>query len=201
MEFHNIAYKVSYRNVRYPRLEFKTGELLLVLPFGRDPDVSLNKHRGWIHEKTQFIKECLRNSSYKEVVKRTDMEFKYLVCFFVEKTSKELGVKVNRTYLRKMRTKWASCSSKRNLTINRLMRYLPEHLVKYVIFHEIAHIVEKRHSDKFWKIISKEFDNYQELERDLFIYWFQVTNRVMKLVSPSSRKEGIGVGSLNFNFP
>ena len=37
MEAEDIDYKVSYRDVKYPRLELKTGNLLLVLPHGQDP--------------------------------------------------------------------------------------------------------------------------------------------------------------------
>jgi hypothetical protein len=77
-----------------------------------------------------------------------------------------------------MRTKWASCSAKRNLTINRLSKYLPDSLIRYIIFHEMAHMLEKKHNETFWKIISKKFNNYQQLENDLFIYWFKVTQRV-----------------------
>lgn len=36
---------------------------------------------------------------------------------------------------------------------------------------------ERRHNDKFWKRISKKFDDYQELEKDLFVYWFQLAKR------------------------
>jgi hypothetical protein len=74
-----------------------------------------------------------------------------------------------------MRTKWASLSSAKNLTVNRLMKHLPEYLIRYVIFHELAHIIEKRHNEKFWEIISRKFKNYQKMEREMFIYWFLVS--------------------------
>jgi len=166
-----LEYKVSYRKVKYPRLEFKTGGLLLILPYGEDPKTILEKHKDWIMKKSEFIKECLKNSLDKELVEREEKEFKKLVYSLVERTSKELGVKVKNIYFRKMKTKWASCSKKRNLTINILLKYLPECLIDYVIFHEIAHIIEKKHNKKFWSIVSKKF-NYQELEKDLFGYWF-----------------------------
>jgi predicted metal-dependent hydrolase len=86
-------------------------------------------------------------------------------------------VEVNRIYLRKMMTKWASCSSRRNITINRLLKYVPDHLVEYVVCHELAHLVEKRHNERFWCVISKNFRNYRELERDLFVYWFSLARK------------------------
>lgn len=178
MVLRNISYRVSHRDVKYPRLEFKTGRLLLVLPYGCKPESLLEKHKSWILKKIEFIEECLKHASNKEVVERTEREFKDLIYSFVKRTSRELGSKLNKIYFRTMKTKWASLSGKRNLTINKLMKDLPEHLLNYIIFHEIVHLKEKKHNDKFWKRISRKFDNYQDLEKDLFVYWFQVANRI-----------------------
>src|SRR4030067_2940603 len=160
MELPNIPYKVSHRDVKYPRLEFKTGQLLIILPFGPKPDRLLEKHRSWILKKSKFIEDCLRDNSNKKTVERTEEEFKSLISLLAKKASKGLGERLNKIYFRTMRTKWASCSSKKNLTINKLMKYLPESILKYVVFHEILHLAEKRHNDKFWKRISKKFNNY-----------------------------------------
>lgn len=178
MELPNIPYKVSHRAVKYPRIELKTGKLLLVLPFGYEADALLEKHGSWILKKTRFIKECLKDTPNKKVVSRSEEESKDLIHHFVKEASKELGEELNKIYYRTMKTKWASCSARRNLTINRLMRFLPDHILKYVIFHEIAHLKEKRHNNNFWKRISKKFSNYQDLEKDLFVYWFQVAGRL-----------------------
>ena len=174
MEFSNIPYRVSHRAVKYPRLEFKTGKLLIVLPFGHKPDVLLNKYKGWILKKFDFIKECLENAKDKELTNRTEEEFKELVYSLVEKISKDSKVKLNHIYFRKMRTKWASLSSLKNLTVNRLMKYLPEYLIRYVVFHEMAHLIEKRHNDKFWQIISRKYKSYRKMEKEMFSYWFLV---------------------------
>ena len=178
MELPNIPYKVSHRNIKYPRLEFKTGDLLLVLPFGYEADALLDKHGSWILKKTRFIKECLKDTPNKKLIRRSEDEFKDLILSLGKGASEELGEGLNKIYFRTMKTKWASCSSKRNLTINNLMRFLPEHILRYVIFHEIAHLKGKRHNGRFWKMISKKFVNYKELERDLFVYWFQVADRI-----------------------
>jgi len=176
MAQHNIGYKVFYRDIKYPRLEFTTGKLTLILPYGYKPDTFVDKYKDWIFKKTGFIKGCLNDSQGKKLVKRTEGEFKTLIHSLVEKTSKRLDAGLNNIYLRKMKTKWASLSPKRNLTINTLMKHLPEYLVEYIIFHEIAHLIEKRHNENFWEIMSKEFNNYRKIERDLFIYWFKIAS-------------------------
>lgn len=174
MELHDIPYRVSYRAVKYPRLEFKTGELLVILPFGVSPDVLLNKYKHWVIKQFNFIKECLENVTGKELITRSEEEFKRLVYSFAGEASKELKVKLNRIYFRRMRTKWASLSSAKNLTVNKLMKYLPEYLIKYVIFHELAHIIERKHNERFWEIISRKYKNYQKMEKEMFMYWFLI---------------------------
>jgi hypothetical protein len=162
--------------VKYPRLEFKTGELLIVLPLGAKPDILLDKYKHWIIKKFDFIQECLRKARNKKLVCRSDKEFRKLIHSLTNKASKDLGVELNHIYFRKMKTKWASLSSARNLTVNSLVKYLPEYLIRYVIFHEVVHIIERRHNEKFWKIISCKFKNYQEMENEMFIYWLLVSN-------------------------
>jgi len=178
MALHKIPYAVSYRKIKYPRIELKTGKVLLIIPFGKKPDAILEKHEQWIHRKLDFIGKCLKASSGKKLADRADTEFRELINCITDEVSRQLRVRLKGISFRKMRTKWASLSSRRNLTINRLMRHLPDHLLSYVIFHEVVHLKEKRHNDKFWKRISKKFDDYQELEKDLFVYWFQVVKRI-----------------------
>lgn len=174
MERNGPSCAISYRRVKHPRLEFRTGELLLVLPYGRDPSAILEKHRGWIDQKAEFIEECLRESRTRKIVDRSEQDFRALVHSYAEAASSQLGVKINRVFFREMKTKWASCSAKRNLTVNTLMKHLPDGLVEYVTYHEIAHLKEKRHNGAFWRIIGRKFENSAKLEKELFTYWFLI---------------------------
>lgn len=174
MELERFQPEISYRQIKYPRLELRTGKLCLILPHGQDPGPLLEKHQNWIRKKTGFIEKCLRESDAKELNYRTENDFRRLAASLTYKAAKKLKVEVNHIYFRKMKTKWASCSPKGNLTLNSILRFLPDRLIEYVIFHETAHLIEKRHNEKFWGIISKEFKNYQNLEGDLYKYWFRI---------------------------
>lgn len=109
-------------------------------------------------------------------MQRTEEEFKSPTHFLVEKILKEIGGGLNRIYFRMIRTKWASLSSKMNLTLNKLMRYLPEYLLHYVIFHEIIYLQEKKQMINSGRELRK-LENYQDLEKDLCAYWFQIAKR------------------------
>jgi len=169
-----IKYKVDYRDVKYPRLEYKTGTLLLVLPKDYKDETSLiEKHKKWITKKEQIIAEALEEAKERKLnLTRTEKELKNLIHSTVKEYQREFNFKINRIFFRRMKTKWASYSSKRNLTINMLLKYLPNNLIKYVIFHEMTHSIERRHNERFWKVIAKKFRDYQEKEKDLLIYWF-----------------------------
>lgn len=176
----DLKYNVNFRDVQYPRLEFKTGSLLIVLPRNYENEEEIiQKHIDWIYKKNKIIKEGLENIKEKHLeLERTDEEFKSLVHSSVENFSAELKIEVNRVFFRKMKSKWGSCSPGKNLTINTLLRYLPADLIEYVIFHEMAHIVEKKHNDNFWKIIARKCKDYQEYESDLLAYWFLIQRKI-----------------------
>jgi predicted metal-dependent hydrolase len=53
-------------------------------------------------------------------------------------------------------------------------------LIKYVVYHEAAHLIEKRHNGRYWELIEKQFKNHQKMERDLFVYWFKINEESKK---------------------
>lgn len=177
----SLDYDVSYRDIKYPRVELRTGKPLFVLPFGYKPDAIYKKHKNWVLKKINFIEECLSNAKDKKLFERSDEEFKKLAFSIVEKISIGLNLEIKGIYFRKMRTKWASLSSVKNLTVNKNMKYLPEYLIEYIIFHELTHIVEKNHNERFWQIISGKYKNYQEMEKELFEYWFKISEKSRSL--------------------
>ncbi|MDD2665511.1 MAG: M48 family metallopeptidase [Methanocellales archaeon] len=170
-----IEYTVARRRVKYPRLEFKTGRLLLVLPeHQKNPAEIIEKHKDWIHEKNRIIQAALRDSKKKNLVERSEDKFKQLVNSIASNYSEEGDFHINHIYFRKMNSNWGSCSSKKNMTFNTLMRYLPQKMIDYIVYHELIHLKEKRHNEHFWKTISKKFPDYEKKEKELLTYWFQI---------------------------
>lgn len=173
----NAPYSVVYRNIKYPRLEFRTGELVLVLPHnGHDPEEIVDRHRKWIEGKINFIYDHLKRSAKVKLQNRSIDELRRLVNKYVDEHTKTLNVNVNRIYIRTMKSKWASCSRKRSITVNTLLRYLPDELIRYVLFHEMVHNIEWTHNERFWRIIESEYPDHNKYESELFVYWFRVAD-------------------------
>lgn len=178
----SLGFNVAYREVKHPRLEFKTGELLLILPKEyKEPGLLVNKHPDWIIKKRAEISNALSESKNRKLVAdRTDKEFKELTKTLFHKYLKGFGFDANNLLFKNMNSKWASCSPSKNITLNTRLKYLPKDLISYVIFHEVVHLKERKHNLGFWKIVSRTFDDYAEKEKELFIYWFLTQEQLAK---------------------
>jgi hypothetical protein len=169
-------YAVEYRKVKHPRLEFRTGTLLMILPkTGWTPEQVFQKYSGWIKRKQAAINAAVQQTTEEAIVHtRTEKMLRTLVNRFVEAAQKDLNTRINNIYFRQMKTKWASHSQNNNLTINRLLKFLPEDLISYIVYHETAHNLERRHTETFWALISKRYPDYPAKEKDLLTYWFLI---------------------------
>lgn len=178
----DVEYDIVQHKVKYWRLELKNEKLVLVAPQGyRDHEKIIEKHKNWIYKKFQAINASKEEAKRKELnYKRSEDEFRETVRSLVKKFSLELDVNVNKIYFRRMKSRWGSCSSKNNISINRYMRYLPESLIEYVVFHEMAHLIELNHSKRFWGIIQGKFNDYKDIEKELSIYWFAIKDNLIE---------------------
>lgn len=173
-----ITYERIDRPVKYPRLEFKTGQLVIIAPRSlKDECAILEKKKDWIARKSKEIEEAKRRAKEKYRKgnsKLSKEELKNFIGGFVAKYAESIGVSPGRVFFRSMKTKWGSCSTRGNLSFNMELRFLPKDLIEYVVYHEIIHLKERRHSSEFWRNIESRFPDKTEKERELMDYWFLI---------------------------
>ncbi len=73
-----------------------------------------------------------------------------------------MGVTYNKIYIKEQRTVWGSCSGKNNLNFNWKLIMMPEVVMEYVVVHELAHLIEMNHSDRFWLQVEKECPRWRQ---------------------------------------
>lgn len=85
----------------------------------------------------------------------------------VKELADRFGFRFNKVSIRDQKTRWGSCSRRRNLSFNyRLMNHRPE-VIDYVIVHELCHLREMNHSDRFWIHVAQILPDYKALRREL----------------------------------
>ncbi|KAM3098766.1 M48 family metallopeptidase [Phormidesmis sp. 146-35] len=81
--------------------------------------------------------------------------------------SQELQLPFNKASVRGQKTLWASCSYQKNISLNYKLLFLPPHLVRYVLIHELCHTIHLNHSVQFWDLVLAKEANYEALDREL----------------------------------
>ena len=79
-----------------------------------------------------------------------------------------LGVVVAGYFLQRMKTKWGSCNHRtRTIRLNTELVKKPKDLLEYVVVHEMLHLVEPTHNERFVELMSKHYPTWREARAEL----------------------------------
>jgi predicted metal-dependent hydrolase len=85
--------------------------------------------------------------------------------------AKQYNFKVLDVKIQSSKTRWGSCSQKRNINLSFYLMLLPMHLIDYVILHELCHTREMNHGIAFWKLMDQVTNNQSNaLKKELKKY-------------------------------
>ena len=83
-------------------------------------------------------------------------ELKQKLPELIEKWEKIIGVKAYEYGIRKMRTKWGSCNIEaKRIWLNLELAKKPIECTEYIIVHELVHLIERKHNDRFKSLLKK----------------------------------------------
>lgn len=86
----------------------------------------------------------------------------------IDKWEKRLAVKVAGYFLQRMKTKWGSCHHRAgHIRLNTELVKKPRDLLEYVVVHEMAHLLEPKHSDRFVAILAEHYPRWREARAEL----------------------------------
>ena len=78
------------------------------------------------------------------------------------------GVAVAGYFLQRMKTKWGGCNHRaRTIRLNTELVKKPKDLLEYVVVHEMLHLVEPTHSERFLRLMSKHYPAWREARAEL----------------------------------
>ncbi len=78
--------------------------------------------------------------------------------------SKKHNLAFNKVTIRGQKTRWGSCSSAKNLSLNWKLMKAPHYVIDYIIMHELAHTKHLNHSKSYWKFVENICPAYLNAE-------------------------------------
>ena len=86
----------------------------------------------------------------------------------IRKWERKLRVRVSGYFLQRMKTKWGSCNPHRqNIRLNTELAKKPKDLLEYVLVHEMAHLIEPSHNERFVAILDRHWPQWRESRAEL----------------------------------
>jgi len=76
--------------------------------------------------------------------------------------AKKLELSYSSLTLREQKSRWGSCSSNDSINLNWRLVHYPPAVIDYVIIHELAHLVHRNHSKKFWQLVAEHDPDFNE---------------------------------------
>lgn len=108
------------------------------------------------------------------IEKALRMEAKQYLPARTSELAKKYNFRFNKVFVKNAKTLWGSCSARNNINLNMHLMRLPDHLVDYVIIHELCHTVEKNHGKGFWSLMNQVLGDAKKFSKELRNYSIQI---------------------------
>ena len=158
-------FSTRYHTVRFSRCQTRCVQAVKAdggyeMRFPADTDFSSAQIQRQIR---MFLTELLRHEAKTYLPDR------------VAKLAAVHGFSYNQLTVKKVHTRWGSCSAQNNINLNICLMTLPEYLSDFVILHELCHTIHKNHGPQFHKLLdSLVGGNEKRFDKELNKYKIQI---------------------------
>lgn len=116
------------------------------------------------------ISSHFSNDNVQEATKRAielvwSDEAKGLLPQRVSSLAKEFGFKYGKVSIRNTKSRWGSCTVKNDISLSIHLMHIPNHLIDYIILHELCHTVHKNHGEGFHQLLKGVTNGLHETYR------------------------------------
>ncbi len=174
IEGEKVKRKVNFRKNRLSksiRISVSSdGDILVTRPIFVPERIAVNffnQKKEWIEERLKKIPKqknrCFDCKDYKKNKERAKILLKDKIDYW----NKFYGFDFNKVSVRNQKTRWGSCSSKKNLSFNYRIIFLTKELQDYLVVHELCHLKYMNHSKDFWSLVAETVPDYKECTKKL----------------------------------
>lgn len=162
------------RQPRQSAREFVSGETHYV--FGRRYRLRIVPHDGppEILLRSQFRLELRIRPAASAAQKERALQawyreqLKARIPVLLEKWQPILGIEADTWGVKRMKTRWGSCTTEaRRIWLNLELAKKPPGCLEYILVHELVHLIERHHNDRFIALMTRHLPHWQHLRQDL----------------------------------
>ena len=137
--------------------------------------ISFEKAKNFTHSKIGWISKHLLQIQLKPKIHLFDrpvdkQEAKKILEGRLRELADKFGFVYNKVSIRNQKTRWGSCSGKNNINLNMQLMNIPNHLIDYILLHELVHTIVKNHSPLFWTTLDGYVGNAKAIDKELKKY-------------------------------
>ena len=163
------------KRARYMRLSVRAGGAV-VLTVPHHVDVAtierfLAQHTEWIRRASEKMRhfKSLPVSGRRDYLKHKEAARKFIAAR-VAHWNLFYKFSYGRIAIKNTKRLWGSCSRRGNMNFSYALLFLPRSLADYVVVHELCHLKEHNHSERFWALVAKAMPDYKTLRLALRRY-------------------------------
>jgi len=164
-----VAYTLrkSKRARRMRLVVYCNGSIVVTMPHNLQETIVekfIREKAQWLFSKISYFKQ-FKGRQIIRYSHKDYLNYRYKAQILVEERikyfNKKYGFHYNKINVKNQKTRWGSCSKKRNLNFNYKILFLEEKARDYIIVHEICHLRELNHSKNFWELVAKIFPEWR----------------------------------------
>ena len=145
-----------------PDRTFEPGEMFPILGTERELVIEPARSHSVTDTSIRLRKSTVEQSTVRQVLENVyRREARDYFSESANQYAKEMGVEYGKIEVRNQRTKWGSCSTTGTISLNWRLVMAPPKVVDYVVVHELAHLQEANHDDRFWSIVAEYDPEYE----------------------------------------
>ena len=167
-----MQYRVIRSNRKTIGIQMTESGLLVRAPYSASTyqiQRFISDHEPWIRK--QLEKQRIRQASASSVKVMTEEQLARLkklakayvpqrVAYYAPKVG--VASRVKNVSIRCQKTRWGSCTSNGSISINCLLMLAPKEVLDAVIVHELCHLIEMNHSQRFYANVTRVYPEYRK---------------------------------------
>ena len=178
MDKNRYNIEVTRKDIKnmYLRVKSSDGTVLVSAPY-RMSDARIKE---FVESKSDWIEAAIARIRQMELKKaeapvmvpfmerQMRQELKRHIQQLINKWEPVMGVKSDGFTIKKMKTRWGSCNvQSHHLNFNLMLARVPDECVEYVVVHELTHLLEASHNDRFWSLMEFYLPGSRQLRKQL----------------------------------